>query len=105
MNIHLKPDERLWVLRAEDQCRCWNSLDDERYCIVCERKFSSRQIEIRSFANGKHGLRCPTEGCNSRPHQWVYPGTPVVSDIVDPDWWHAQKKRGWPLSGAIGLQG
>jgi hypothetical protein len=105
MNIHLKPEERLSVLRAEDQFRRWNSLDDERYCIVCERKFNGRQIEIRSFANGKHELRCPTEGCNSRLYQWVYPGTPLVSDIVDPDWWHARKKQARPLCSAIGFQG
>jgi hypothetical protein len=105
MNIHLKLEERLLILRAEDQFRRWNSLDDERFCILCERKFSGRQIEIRCLASGKYELRCPTEGCNSRLQQWVCPETPLVSDIVDPDWWRAKKKRKRPFSGAMGFQG
>ncbi len=99
MNVHLKSEERLSILRAEDQFRRWNSLDDERFCIVCEKKFNGRQIEIRSFTNGKHQLHCPTEACRSGPHQWVYPGTPLVSDIVDPDWWGAAGSEPQKLSG------
>jgi hypothetical protein len=100
MNVHVKSDERLSIVRAEDQFRRWSSLDDERFCIVCEKKFNGRQIEIRRFANGRYELHCPTEGCNSGPHQWVYPGTPLVSDIVDPDWWRASgsqlsERAGW----------
>jgi hypothetical protein len=99
MNVHLTPEDRLSILRTEDQFRRWNSLDDERFCILCERKFNGRQIEVRSFANGKHELRCPTEGCDSGPHQWVYPGTPLISDIVDPNWWSASGKEPRTLSG------
>jgi hypothetical protein len=86
MNTYLQPEDRLSILRAEDQFRHWSSLDDQRFCILCERKFNGRQIEIQIFSNGKYQLHCPTEECNSGPHQWVYPGTPLVSDIVDPDW-------------------
>jgi hypothetical protein len=102
MNVHLKSDERLSILRAEDQFRRWNSLDDERFCIVCEKKFNGRQIEIRRFASGRYELHCPTEGCNSGSHQWVYPGTPLVSDIVDPDWWRASERETQKLSGPSG---
>jgi RNA polymerase sigma-70 factor, ECF subfamily len=100
MNIHLKPEERLSVLRVEDEFRRWGSLDDERLCILCETKFNGRQVEIRRFANGKHELHCPTEACNSRPHQWVYPGTPLVSDIVDPDWGARKEKAGTAIKRA-----
>jgi hypothetical protein len=89
MNVHVKSDERLSILRVEDQFRRWNSLDDERFCIVCKKKFNGRQIEIRRFASGRYELHCPTEGCYSGPHQWVYPGTPLVSDIIERDWWRA----------------
>ena len=99
MNIHFKSEERLSILRTEDQLRRWQSLDDERLCILCERKFNGRQIEIRRFAKGRYELRCPTEGCTSRPHQWVYPGTPLVSDIVDPDWWNDSGRKLGRLSG------
>jgi hypothetical protein len=93
MNVHLESEDRLSILRTEDQFRRWNSLDDERFCILCEKKFNGRKIEVRCFANGKHELHCPTEGCDSGPHQWVYPGTPLISDIVDPDWWSALGKK------------
>jgi hypothetical protein len=99
MNVHLKPEDRLSILRTEDQFRRWSSLDDERRCILCERKFNGRQIEVQGFGNGRHELHCPTEGCDSRPHQWVYAGTPLISDIVDPDWWTASGKASGRLSG------
>jgi hypothetical protein len=99
MDVHLKSEDRLSILRAEDQFRRWNSLDDERFCIVCEKKFNGRQIEIRCFANGRYELRCPSDGCDSGPHQWVYPGTPLVSDIVDPDWWRTVDGEPQKLSG------
>ena len=98
MVAHLKLDDRLSVLRAEDQFRRWNSLDAERLCILCERKFNGRQVEIRCFANRSCELHCPTDGCDSGPHQWVYPGTPLISDIVDPDWWSALGKEPRRLS-------
>jgi hypothetical protein len=106
MKDYLQLDDRLSILRREDQFRSWNSLDDQRLCIVCERKFNGRQVEIRCFPNGKHELHCPTEGCNSGPHQWVYPGTPLVSAIVDPDWSRTPNTE-WarPLSGPIRFQG
>jgi hypothetical protein len=99
MNVHLESEDRLSILRTEDQFRRWNSLDDERFCILCEKKFNGHQIEVRSFANGKRELHCPTEGCDSGPHQWVYPGTPLISDIVDPEWWSALRKEPRTLSG------
>ena len=75
------------MLRADDQLRRWSSLDDERVCTVCARRFTGRQIEIRCFPSGRHELRCPTPGCNSRLQQWVYAAKPLVSDMVNADWW------------------
>jgi hypothetical protein len=105
MNIHLKPEERLSVLRIGDPFRNWNSLDDQRVCTFCERKFNGRQVDVQRLPGGRYKLHCPTLGCPSVPHQWVSPGTPLVSDIINPDWWHARKKQARPLSGAIGFQG
>jgi hypothetical protein len=93
MITHLKLDDRLSVLRAEDQFRKWRSLDDERLCIICKRKFNGRQVEIRRLRNCKYELHCPTEGCNSRPHLWIYRATPLVSHVIEPDWWRAASKR------------
>jgi hypothetical protein len=96
MIAHLKLDDRLSVLRAEDRFRAWTSLDDERLCIICKRKFNGRQVEIRRLGNRKYELRCPTEGCNSRPHLWIYSTTPLVSHVVDSDWWRPAGKKHEP---------
>jgi len=93
MIVHLKLDDRLSVLRAEDRFRKWRSLEDERLCIICKRKFNGRQVEIRRVANRKYELHCPTEGCNSRPHLWIYPATPLVAHVIKSDWWRAAGKK------------
>ena len=93
MIVHLKLDDRLSVLRAEDRFRKWTSLDDERLCITCKRKFNGRQVEIRRLRNRKYELRCPTEGCNSRPHLWISSATPLVSHAVGSNWWRAVGKK------------
>jgi len=95
MIAHLKLDDRLSVLRAQDRLRNWRSLNDERLCIICKRKFNGRQIEIVRLRNHKYELHCPTEGCNSSPHLWIYPATPLVSYALELDWWRlaGQKHR------------
>ena len=93
MTSHLKLDDRLSVLRAEDRFRTWSSLDDERLCIICKRKFNGRQVEIRRFGNRKYELRCP--------HLWIYRMTPLVSHVVELDWWRAangKHERSEPVS-------
>ena len=94
MIAHLKLDDRLSVLRAEDRFRSWRSLDDERLCVVCKRKFSGRQVAIRRLGNRKFELRCPTEGCSSVPHLWIYPATPLVSYVLESDWWRLAGQAG-----------
>ena len=93
MIAYLKLDDRLSVLRAEDRFRKWSSLDDERLCIICKRKFNGRQVEIRRVSKGKYELHCPTEGCDSRPHLWISSATPLVSHVVRSNWWHAVGKK------------
>jgi hypothetical protein len=72
MRKHLTLDERLDVLRKADRFRKWSSLDDERVCVVCERIFSGRQIDIERDQRGGHVLHCPTEGCPSFVAHWFY---------------------------------
>src|SRR5262249_23334072 len=92
MIAHVALDDRLWILRAGDSVRRWNSLDDQRVCSVCERKFKGRQVEIRSFGGGRYKLYCPTLGCPSTPHQWCYPGAPVVAKRAERNGWRAAKQ-------------
>ena len=66
----LLPEERLELLRAADCERPWHSLDDKRVCVVCERIFSGREIEIR--AQGRfRSLHCPTQDCASDFRDWL----------------------------------
>jgi hypothetical protein len=92
MIAHVTLDDRLSILRAGDRFRRWNSLDDQRICGVCERKFKGRQVEIRHFTGGRYTLHCPTLGCTSAPDQWLYPRAAVVSEMGEPDWWRAGKQ-------------
>jgi hypothetical protein len=96
MNGHLKLDERLSILRTEDRVRKWVSLDDERLCIICKRRFTGRQVEIRRLSTSRYEVRCPTEECNSPTHLWIYPTTPLVSHVATPRWWHTAGKQQRP---------
>jgi hypothetical protein len=87
MTANVKLVDRLSLLRVGDRFRKWNSLDDQRVCGVCERKFKGRQIEIRRLPGGRHKLYCPTLGCVSGPQQWLY-SQASVSEISEPDWCH-----------------
>ena len=78
MSAYLNLDDRLPLLRVGDAFRSWNSLDDQRVCVLCERKFKGRQVDIRRLPGGKFRLYCPTLGCPSTPHQWGY-ATPCVT--------------------------
>lgn len=70
---HLQAEDRLAVLQAADSKRRWNSLDDPRVCIVCDRSLTGRQIDITRDARGRYMLKCPTEGCVSTANDWSYP--------------------------------
>lgn len=83
---HLPLDERLSILRASDNLRPWQSLDDKRVCILCQKTFTGRQVEIVRGRTGAFHLHCPTERCNSGPSQWVFPGNPLISETAYHDW-------------------
>ena len=97
---HLPLEERLTLLRAADQFRQWASLDDERVCVLCERKFSGRQVGISRGRGGRVHLHCPTENCSAGPNQWVYPGNPLVSEAAYADWQRALAYTNTELSPA-----
>jgi len=92
MIAHLKLDDRLSILRAGDPLRSWNSLDDQRVCVVCGRKFKGRQVDIRRLPGGRYKLCCPTLGCTSAPRQWIYP-TARAAGVVETNWQASVTKR------------
>ncbi len=89
--------DKLEILQSLDHFRTWRywkSLDDQRVCILCEKKFNGHEVQITRSDNGKYELQCPTKDCNSGPHQWVYPDAPLVPDTTEPDWWGYSPKAG-----------
>ena len=75
--------EKLEVLRRLDQFRHWHSLDEKRYCLVCGKLISGRQIQVDGVTRGNGPLRlgCPTEKCNSIPMDWVLPTNEVLAKV------------------------
>lgn len=76
--------EKLQLLQRVDQFRRWRSLDDKRYCLVCGEIITGREIHVIGDTLGKEPLRitCPTEGCDSRPMEWVQPTEDVLIKIA-----------------------
>jgi hypothetical protein len=65
MQTHFPPEERLAILKAADSARKWYSVDDKRVCVICDRVFTGRQIDIQSDQKGRYLLACPTPTCPS----------------------------------------
>ena len=79
----LSDDEKLEVLRRLDQFRQWHSPDEKRYCLVCGKLISGRQIQVAGGTRGTDPLRlsCPTDGCNSIPMDWVLPTDEILAKV------------------------
>ena len=79
----LSDEENLEALRRLDQFRQWHSLEEKRYCLVCGKLISGRQIQVAEGTRGNEPLRltCPTEGCNSIPMDWVLPTDEILARV------------------------
>ncbi len=79
----LADDEKLEVLCRLDQFRQWHALDEKRYCLVCGKLVSGRQIQVTGGTRGNGPLRlsCPTERCNSIPMDWVLPTNEILAQV------------------------
>jgi len=75
--------DKLEALRCLDQFRQWRSLDEKRYCLVCGKIITGRQIQVAggTYRNGSLTLSCPTEGCNSIPMDWVLPTDEIIAKV------------------------
>ena len=81
--IRLSDQEKLDVLRRLDQFRHWGSLEEKRYCLVCAKIITGRQIHVAGGTRGNGPLRlnCPTERCNSIPMDWVLPTDEIIAMV------------------------
>ena len=80
----MSPDaEKLETLRRLDQFRQWRSLDEKRYCLVCSKIITGREIQVADETRGNGSLRlsCPTESCNSIPMDWVLPTDEILARV------------------------
>jgi hypothetical protein len=75
--------DKLDALRRLDQFRQWHSLDEKRYCLVCGKIITGRQIQVAGETRGNGPLRvsCPTEQCNSIPMDWVLPTDEIIAKV------------------------
>ena len=80
----LSDEEKLETLRRLDQFRQWRSLDEKRYCLVCGKIITGRQVRVMGGTRGNGPLRisCPTERCNSIPMDWVLPSDEIMANVA-----------------------
>ena len=73
--------DKLNALQRLDQFREWHSLDDKRYCLVCGKIITGRQIRVTGDAGGDEfqRLNCPTERCSSIPMDWALPTDEILA--------------------------
>jgi hypothetical protein len=79
--VTLSDAEKLDALRRLDQFRQWRSLDEKRYCLVCGKIITGRQIQVAGGTHGPLRLSCPTERCNSIPMDWVLPTDEIIAKV------------------------
>jgi hypothetical protein len=79
--VALSDADKLDALRRLDQFREWHSLDDKRFCLVCGKLITGRQIQVAggTHGNGSQQLSCPSEHCNSIPMDWVLPTDEILA--------------------------
>src|SRR3954470_248019 len=96
-------EQRLKILRSADHERKWYSLDDQRACVMCDRLFTGRQVEIVRNQGERFLLKCPTEGCLSRAAHWFYAGnaaTAAVGGLHKANWHDRIRPEAAARSGA-----
>ncbi len=78
--------EKLGILRRTDPFREWGSLDETRFCILCEKTFRGRDVCVAEDAAGAVILLCPTPACPGSPYEWVPLGNPLFSEEAYQEW-------------------
>lgn len=69
-NRHIPLDEKLLALQQADPRRRWSSLDDTRFCALCEKVITGRMIDAWQDGKGSYHLHCPSAGCSGSPRDW-----------------------------------
>src|SRR5215468_6933294 len=81
--ITMSDADKLNAMSRLDQFRPWRSLDEKRFCLVCGKIITGRQIQVAGGTRGNGPLRlsCPTARCNSIPMDWVLPTDEILAKV------------------------
>lgn len=74
------------LLQRNDPFREWDSLDETRFCILCEQTISGHDILVTGGGAEPVRLACPTPGCGGTPYEWVHLGDPLLSEEAFREW-------------------
>jgi hypothetical protein len=82
--IEISPDEKLKLLNEHGIGVTWGSLDDEKWCLHCEKKFSGSSARIYR-ENGELWVECGTPDCDGSPidfanYPWWDPNHPLTQE-------------------------
>jgi hypothetical protein len=64
---------KLKLFQESDPFKQWWSLDELRFCKVCEHLFVGRDIRLVEDEQGQIAFRCPTLDCSGGWADWQYP--------------------------------
>ncbi len=72
--VELPHNKKLNLLREHSLGCDWHDLDQEHWCLHCEKKFSGRSARVWQAEDGSLWLECGTPGCDGSPIDWApYP--------------------------------
>ena len=72
--VALPFNKKLNLLREHSMNCEWPDLDQEHWCLHCEKKFSGHSVRVWRDAEGGLWLECGTPECDGSPIDWApYP--------------------------------
>jgi hypothetical protein len=72
--VPLPHNKKLNLLRAHSIGCEWPDLDQEQWCLHCQKKFNGHAARVWQDGQGRLWLECGTLGCDGSPIDWApYP--------------------------------
>ena len=72
--VSLPHNKKLNLLRAHSVGCEWPNLEQEHWCLHCQKKFDGHSVRVWESDDGSLWLECGTPGCDGSPIDWApYP--------------------------------
>lgn len=72
--VELPHNKKLNLLRAHSMGCDWPNLEQEHWCLHCNKKFTGHSVRVWQDEAGALWLECGTPECNGSPIDWApYP--------------------------------